>query len=47
MMEKLNLRLLPKGHGGVHQPDEAMSSKGFLEAIKTLILVILKFDEIL
>ena len=38
---------MPKGHGGVHQPDEAMSLKGFLEAIKTLILVILKFDEIL
>lgn len=38
---------MPKGHGGVHQPDEAMSIKGFLEAIKTLILTIVKVDEIL
>ena len=38
---------MPKGHGGVHQPDEAMSLKGFLEAIKTLTLAIIKVDEIL
>lgn len=37
----------PEGHGEYHQPDESMSIVGFLESIKTLVLMILKLDEIL
>ena len=36
-----------EGHGGVHAPDEAMSEKGFLESIKTLLVMILEIDKIL
>lgn len=36
-----------EGHGDVHGPDEAMSEKGFLEAIKTLVIMILEIDKIL
>lgn len=35
------------GHGDVHAPDEAMSEKGFLESIKTLLVMILEIDKIL
>jgi len=35
------------GHGAVHAPDEAMSEKGFLESIKTLLVMILEIDKIL
>lgn len=35
------------GHGPVHAPDEAMSEKGFLESIKTLLVMILELDKIL
>jgi len=35
------------GHGAVHAPDEAMSEKGFLESIKTLLIMILEIDKIL
>ena len=38
---------LPKGHGGVHQPDEKMSVDGFLEAIKIMTCVILELDAML
>lgn len=34
-----------EGHGDVHSPDEAMSEKGFLEAIKTLAVMILEIDK--
>ena len=36
-----------EGHGDVHAPDETMSEKGFLEAIKTLVVMILEIDKIL
>ena len=35
------------GHGAVHAPDEAMREKGFLESIKTLLVMILEIDKIL
>lgn len=35
---------LPKGHGGVHQPDEKLNIDGFLEAIKILICMIMELD---
>ena len=38
---------LPKGHGGVHQPDEKMSVDGFLEAIKIMTCMILELDAML
>ncbi len=37
----------PEGHGGVHQPDEAISVDGFLEGLKILICMILEVDSIL
>lgn len=37
----------PEGHGGVHQPDEAISVNGFLEGLKILICMILEVDSIL
>jgi len=36
-----------EGHGEVHAPDEAMSEIGFLESIKTLLVMILEIDKIL
>ncbi len=36
---------LPKGHGGVHQPDEKLNIDGFLEALKLLVCFIMEFDE--
>lgn len=35
---------LPKGHGGVHQPDEARSIEGVLEAIKLYVVSALEID---
>lgn len=35
---------LPKGHGGVHQPDEKLNIDGFLEAIKILVCMIMELD---
>lgn len=35
---------LPKGHGGVHQPDEMLNIAGFLEAIKILVCMIMELD---
>ncbi len=37
----------PEGHGGVHQPDEAISIDGFLEGIKILFAMILEVDAVL
>ncbi len=37
----------PEGHGGVHQPDEAISIEGFLEGIKILFAMILEVDAVL
>lgn len=37
----------PAGHGGVHQPDEAIYIDGFLESIKTLVCMIMEIDAIL
>ena len=38
---------LPAGHGGVHEPDEAVKIEGLLEAIKIYILSILEVDAVL
>lgn len=38
---------LPAGHGGVHEPDEAVKIDGLLEAIKIYILSILEVDAVL
>ncbi|MCD8221742.1 MAG: Sapep family Mn(2+)-dependent dipeptidase [Clostridiales bacterium] len=35
---------LPKGHGGVHQPDEARSIDGVLEAIRIYVLSAMEID---
>ncbi len=37
----------PEGHGGMHQPDEAISIDGFLEGIKILLCMILAVDAVL
>lgn len=38
---------LPPGHGRVHQPDEARSIDGILEAIKIYIMSVLEIDEMI
>ena len=38
---------LPKGHGGVHEPDEAVKIDDLVEAIKIYVLSILEVDRIL
>ena len=38
---------LPAGHGGVHQPDEKISIKGFLGALKILVCMLLEIDNLL
>ena len=38
---------LPKGHGNYHGPDEKLSIKGFLNAIKILTCILLETDAIL
>jgi len=38
---------LPAGHGGVHEPDEAVKIDGLVEAIKIYTLSILEVDELL
>lgn len=38
---------LPPGHGRVHQPDEARSIQGILEAIKIYVLSVLEIDEMI
>ena len=37
----------PEGHGNIHGPDEAMTVKGFLDAIKALTLMIIELDKTL
>lgn len=37
----------PKGHGGIHEPDEAISIDGFIEATKLLVHTILAVDKTL
>ncbi len=38
---------LPEGHGRVHQPDEARSISGILEAIKIYVLSVVEIDEMI
>lgn len=38
---------LPEGHGGVHQPDEARSIDGILEAIKIYVLSVIEVDRMI
>ena len=40
-------RYFPEGHGNIHGPDEAMTVKGFLDAIKALTLMIIELDKTL
>lgn len=37
----------PSGHGSIHQPDEAMSIQGLLDAIKIYVLSIIEIDKLL
>ena len=37
-------KYFPEGHGNIHGPDEAMTVKGFLDAIKALTLMIIELD---
>lgn len=38
---------LPKGHGGVHEPDEAVRVDDLVEALRIYILSVLEIDEVL
>jgi len=38
---------LPEGHGAVHQPDEARSIDGILEAIKIYVLSVIEIDQMI
>ena len=38
---------LPEGHGAVHQPDEARSIDGILEAIKIYVLSVMEIDQMI
>lgn len=38
---------LPKGHGAVHQPDEARSIQGILDAIKIYVLSVIELDQLI
>lgn len=38
---------LPKGHGNLHQPDEALSIEGFLEATEMAMLMLLQCDKLI
>ena len=38
---------LPKGHGAVHQPDEARNIQGILDAIKLYVISALEIDELI
>ena len=44
---KANKIDLPEGHGSVHQPDEKLNIKGFLESLKILICILLEADKLL
>ena len=46
-MESLIDAGLPAGHGGVHEPDEAVKIDDLVEAIKIYVLSILEVDQIL
>ncbi len=46
-MEDTEHNPFPAGHGGVHQPDEAMSIQGILDAIKIYILSVIEIDKLL
>ncbi len=38
---------MPEGHGGYHQPDEKLHIDGFVQAIKTIIFLLLGVDAVL
>lgn len=38
---------LPEGHGAVHQPDEARSIEGILEAIKVYVMSVIEIDRMI
>ncbi len=46
-MEDVGPSPFPAGHGDVHQPDEAMSIQGILDAIKIYTLSIIEIDKLL
>ncbi|MEA5011349.1 MAG: Sapep family Mn(2+)-dependent dipeptidase [Angelakisella sp.] len=46
-MEDSSVNPFPAGHGGVHQPDEAMPIQGIYDAIKIYVLSVIEIDQLL